>query len=152
MLVDLSTLKDRKEIAKVLRYIKRYLIANDEILSGVKIKESGEEVAAITYYTNPFILFRRICNLMGVSMSEIRNSKTNELTKTIAYCIMFSFGHKTNVINPFFGLKSSTAGTQIYYRDKLRDMFITFPPSKDVYQSVVNLLEKDLEVMEDFNN
>jgi hypothetical protein len=149
MIIDTGAIMDKRTANAVLSEIKRTVLSNSKEFGKVKIKYNNEHNGVLAYYTNPKVLFTRICEILRVTKVDLLKGKHSEIPKAVTYCVMFSYGHKAREINELFGISKNSAGMQIYYRHKLRDLFVTHPQSITIFQVVMNTLEKDIEVLDD---
>jgi len=97
----------------------------------------------LEYYLNPRTLLTRICDIAGVSHSEVTLKAGKSLLKPIAWVILTQFGHTDANIIKLFGLKKNIKGQSNYYRHKMRDNMIKYPATVEIYSHIQKMLEKD---------
>lgn len=149
MIVNLSAIKNRMQLKGLLTLVRKLILSlESEYTPSIAFFEP-KEVDVLKYYTDASFLLNRICTLSGVKKSDMMAKKNKTTLRPIAWAIMASFGHRNTDICEAFGLSKKTAGMTQYYRDKLKHNMRTNPPSVFLYEGIMRVLEKDIEVFED---
>lgn len=150
MIIDTNAPYTRIELAKAFRELRlSYFSIDDTYKYHIKKDKTPNN---LQYYVNMKTLAKRICEIAGQDLTEVKEDKKGIL-RTIIWSIGHSYGHSESDLKKVFGNKDKSRGLSLYYRDKLRDLLLTHPYAYKIYDTVIKTLERDEEIVEyEFNN